>query len=619
MKTMKRLFLLVLTLLPIAAVAENWDYVRSSGQYYYGMGHGDSEKEAMDMALAELTSMIATHVSSDFTGLTNETSTNGQTDHKSQVLNCVKTYSQATLRNVEKWTKKKGGGFVAYCYMKRSELEKIYVERTAKAKDMVNRASEYLQAGKINMALQYYYWGYSLIRSLQRPNEVTDDEGRLLVNWIPMRIDEILSDISVSFDQVVDNEVDLFFYYKGKPVSSILFTYNDGRSSSCEGSAMDGRGMLEMIPDYETSTYHLNIEYQFKNQARGDDEMSSVLNVITPKVFPKAIHVVKAKGETTTEKAQAKTAKAADAAVGIHLNPKTSQLATNAKQQADVVAKVIDAIQRRSYSDANTFFTLDGIEAYNKLIAYGTGRVVGQPDIKFFKGVDDRVVARGMQMSFTFNNGKTKKTYVEDVVFTLNSDNKIESIAFGLGQVAENDILCKHAPGWTDETRELLMEFLENYKTAYCLKRIDYIRQIFADDAVIIIGNVARRNTALAGDRDRSLSLGGQEKINYNRYTKDEYLKNLERCFHRNEFINIKFTNNDIQWLEKYKDRPDTKELFAIQIGQEYSSSSYADKGYLFLLVNLTDHEQPQIKIRTWQPNEVDMSKIYNAGDFYSE
>ena len=37
------------------------------------------------------------------------------------------------------------------------------------------------------------------------------------------------------------------------------------------------------------------------------------------------------------------------------------------------------------------------------------------------------------------------------------------------------------------------MEFMENYKTAYCLKRFDYIRDIFADDAVIIVGNVAKR------------------------------------------------------------------------------------------------------------------------------
>ena len=486
---MKRLLLLMLTFLPLMAVAENWDYVCSSGQYYYGIGHGATEEEAKNAALAELSSMIAVHVSSDFTELTNEKNANGKIDHQSQVLNCVKTYSQVTLNNIVGWPEKKGNEWVYKCYMKRSELENIYKGRIAKAKDMVNRAAEALQAGKIDMALQYYYWGYSLIRSLQRPNEVTDGEGRLLVNWLPLRIDEILSDITVTFDKAENNEVDLLFYYKGKPVSSVDFTYNDGRSSSCDGAAKDGRGLLDMTPDYETSTYHLSIEYQFKNHARGDDEMRSVLNVITPKVFPKAVHVVKAKTTATAAKTRTKTPGAANA-VGIHLNPKASQLATDAARQADVVAKVVDAIQRRSYSDANRYFTID---------------------------------------------------------------------------------------------------------------------------------NVARRRTATTGDHDRSISMGGQEKITTNRYTKDEYLKNLDRCFRRNEFINIKFTNNDIQWLEKYKDRPDTRELFAIQIGQEYSSSTYADKGYLFLLVNLTDHDQPQIKVRTWQPNEVDMSKIYNAGDFYSE
>ena len=342
--------------------------------------------------------------------------------------------------------------------------------------------------------------------------------------------------------------------------------------------------------------------------------MQSVLNVITRKVFPKAAITVAGKG-AATKKVQHKTT---TDLTGIMLKPKASQLETNSTTQANAVQGVIDAIRQRQYSNANRFFTLDGLDTYNKLIAYGTGRIVGTPRLQFFKSANGKTVARGLQMSFSFSSG-TKKTFVEDVVFTLNQEGKIESVAFGLGQVAENDILCKHAPGWTDETRELLMEFLENYKTAYCLKRIDYIRDIFADDAVIIIGNVARRNTANRNDGDRSISIEGQEKINYNRYTKDEYLKNLERCFRRNEFVNIRFTNNDIQWLEKYKDRPDTKELFAIQIGQEYNSTSYGDKGYLFLLVNLTDHDLPQIKIRTWQPNEIDMSKVYNAGDFYNE
>lgn len=82
--------------------AQNWDYVRSSGEYYYGIGMGKTEVEADQAALAEITSQIATHVSSDFVQIDDMVNKNGQLDHKSKVLNCVKTYSQTTLTNTEK-------------------------------------------------------------------------------------------------------------------------------------------------------------------------------------------------------------------------------------------------------------------------------------------------------------------------------------------------------------------------------------------------------------------------------------------------------------------------------------------------------------------------------------
>jgi hypothetical protein len=39
--------------------------------------------------------------------------------------------------------------------------------------------------------------------------------------------------------------------------------------------------------------------------------------------------------------------------------------------------------------------------------------------------------------------------------------------------------------------------------------------------------------------------------------------------------------------------------------------------GYLFLLVDMTNREEPLIKIRTWQPSEITLDEWYNAGDFY--
>lgn len=604
---MRKLILgILLTVLPVTVMGQNWDYIRESGEYYYGVGHGVNETEASERAMADLVSMIATNVSSEFIGLMEEKNTNGDIDHKSRVLNCVKTYSTSTLTNVEKWVLGEEPNVTVRRYISRSEMAKIYEDRETKARDMVKIAGEALKKGKVDMALQYYYWAYSLIRSVQRPNMVKDGEGRVLMNWIPLKMESILSDVSVKFDRREGDCVDLLFNYQGKPVSSLEFTYSDGRSE-CQGSAKDGRGMIEMVPGYKTDTYHVNIEYEYKGQARGDAEMQSVLDVITKKVFKNAEMQVKG-----TSEAQPREAKMA--ATGVNLTPSQNQVVQKNDEYADIVAKVVKTIKTKNYSGAYKYFTLEGLEMYNKLVTYGTGRVVGTPNIKFFKSANGKVVARGLQMSFSFKSG-TKKTFVEDVVFTFDADKMINNVAFGLGQVAENDILCKYAPGWKDETREMIMEFMESYKTAYCLKRLDYIRSIFADDAIIIIGNVARPRRGQANYQERPISLEGQEVIKYNRYTKDEYLKNLERCFNRNEFINIRFSNNEVQWLEKYE----KEELFAIQIGQEYNSTTYGDKGYLFLLVDMTDHKSPQIKIRTWQPNEVSMDKLYNAGNFYRE
>lgn len=64
---MKRIgLILILYSIPFIVYAQNWDYIKSSGEYYYGESMATSEAEADKEALAQLVSMIAVHVSSDF-------------------------------------------------------------------------------------------------------------------------------------------------------------------------------------------------------------------------------------------------------------------------------------------------------------------------------------------------------------------------------------------------------------------------------------------------------------------------------------------------------------------------------------------------------------------------
>lgn len=602
--------------------AETWDHIRTSGDYYYGIGVAPTEEEADKAAMTDLVSQIATHVSSDFKQIDDVTNKNGKIEHQSRVLNCVKTYSQTTLTNAEKWGPEgKAPHITVRRYMKKEELARIFDNRIAKAKNMLAIAEECLENKKIDMALQYYYWAYSLIRSVQFPNEVKDERGRIIVDWIPVKIDQILSDISVSFDKKDGDFTDLFFYYKGEPVSSLEFSYSDGRTD-CQGLAKDGRGMIEMLPGYETDTYHLNIEYQYKSQSRGDAEMESVLGVITPKVFPKAsVRVNAPKGKHAGSQKSIAMSMPANLESSIKEQKSINDvpisspsLAFDFKLQSEVIEGIVNAISNKKYNNAHKYFTIDGLEMFNRLSGYGQARILDASNIRYFKRLNSKTIARGLKMSFSFN-GRRKKTFVEDVSFTFNEDNKIENVAFGLGDMTENAIFNSKA-SWSKEVREIIVSFMENYKTAYSLERLDYLRDIFADDAVIIVGNVVKKHTANPREKDgMAISLKGQDVIKYNRYSKDDYIAQLSRCFNRNDFINLRFTNHQIQWLDKYDDQ----KIFAINIRQEYNSSTYADDGYLFLLVDMTNQNEPLIKVRTWQPNEVAIEKLYNAGDFFND
>ena len=244
----------------VVSMGQSWEDIVYSGEYYYGEGFGKSQSEAKNMAMSELSNSIVSNVKSDFSMLTDETNNNGDIEHETRVHNVIESYSQVTLNNVKTLVMPNTaeGDFHVRCFMKRDELKKVFEGRIGKAKGFYNRANLYLNNNKIEMALRQYYWGYLLLCSLQYPNEVKDEKGNLLVVEIPNKIREILADIDVKFLERNGDNVDLGFTYKGKPVPSLKFFYNDG-TTNCPSDVKDGIGGLEMSAGYETEYYYIDI------------------------------------------------------------------------------------------------------------------------------------------------------------------------------------------------------------------------------------------------------------------------------------------------------------------------------------------------------------------------
>jgi hypothetical protein len=57
--------------------------------------------------------------------------------------------------------------------------------------------------------------------------------------------------------------------------------------------------------------------------------------------------------------------------------------------------------------------------------------------------------------------------------------------------------------------------------------------------------------------------------------------------------------------------------VYGIQIAQHYHSSNYADKGYLFLMLDLNDTLNPRIYVRSWQPEKNPDGSIIGLADFH--
>ena len=591
----------------VPTFSQSWNEIKhNSNVYLFGEGWGATVEEADQQALAALISKISVAVSSDFTITEDEMAINGSFDAKSYTNLKIQTYSSATLTNTERLVIDNNpdeahiGRFI-----KQSELNKIFEGRIRTLKEHIRLGMSAEENRKIDDALRNYYWAYSLLKSVQRPAEVqyTDEEtGKNIhpLTWIPERMDNIFDDLEIEIATNDGTNVDLMFTHKGKPVSSLDFTYFDGRNWSNIASAKNGRGTMEFSPNMVPENIVINYEYAYRGQAHINQEIKSVLNVIKVGSFRGSRVNLQTRKEkpSTTDKTD------------VQLKPASKKNATispvaDEKPYREVLSKVIATIKDKSYNAVKDYFTEDGKDMFKRLIQYGSARILNTNDCAFYQ-FDDNVVARSIQMSFSFKKG-IRTNFVEDVVFTFNKDGKIDCIAFGLDAKAKNDIMNRGA--WSIEARQTIMEFLENYKTAYALERIDYLRSVFDDDAVIIVGHVARRLEAVNSHKDAPVTYRNNKYVRRTQYSKEQYLKNLEACFRSNEFVNIRFANNDVR---KAKDG----EEYGIQIKQDYYSTNYGDEGYLYIQVDLNDRKEPIIKVRTWQPEPDPEVGLFGLGNF---
>ena len=141
------------------------------------------------------------------------------------------------------------------------------------------------------------------------------------------------------------------------------------------------------------------------------------------------------------------------------------------------------------------------------------------------------------------------------------------------------------------DNRRMILNYCEHLRTSYTTKDIDFLRQVFSDQALIIVGNVVK-----TADNNSAAGIEGDEKVTFSLKTKKQYLERLEMVFAANKKIDVKFTDFRI------KRHPTMEGIYGVSMKQKYTSDRYSDDGYLFILWDFRNKSMPLIHVRTWQP-----------------
>ncbi len=192
-------------------------------------------------------------------------------------------------------------------------------------------------------------------------------------------------------------------------------------------------------------------------------------------------------------------------------------------------------------------------------------------------------------------------TYQEAIV-EFDSQGKLTDFRLALdAQLSES---LEHCGSVVEKEKQMIiMQQIERFRTAYNQKDIDVINRYFSDDALIITGKVV---TVRPSADNNFVS----QKVEYTKQNKEQYIRNLKKAFLRNKWINVKFSEigdngeeGGCAGITRSKVDPN---MYGVRLHQEWSSSTYSDEGYLFLLWEFPDDGgDPIIHVRTWQPEWV--------------
>ncbi len=635
MKTVKLVLSFIFLLFGSIAYAQDIDNIEAnlktmdkiindSEHYLHETAKAESYEKAIDKALGMLARQIMTNVQSESTMVMKEENLNGEITSSITFSNVTNTISDVSMSGYQSLMvgkpTKKTNKYTAFVYisaeraskivedLKQAEIEEA-LERKKKLDNNVNfyytQGLNSLEKLRIGNALKFFYSGYIISSGTQATID-RDGEQPADVVFIQL-LDETLHNISIiceDEDNLGKNPTiykkQLGFYYHTsdnvlKKLDGLDFKYNDGNKYVNGAHVRDGISIAELRRDL--NNIQLSCIYAF--------DINELDPVVREALESKTIKTLSISSADKTVECHLETTPKVEFDGEIATFEEETDPIQSVKEQdisrfdhlTDIMIDIEDAIRNNKYNSVKPYFTENGFDCFDKLIRYGNASIIETPYRYDFIDFGDLIICRSITMQFKFKNNKQ---FVENVTFRFNKEDQIESLAFTLTDIAQHDIMDNE--DWSRDSKITLLTFMEDYQTAYALKRFDYLEQIFSDNALIISGYKVMKK--IDGD-----GIKYKNQIHLDTLSKSQYMAKLRRHFGNKEYINLNFTETDFTQASSLKD------IFGIRLRQEYYSSNYSDEGYLFLLVDLRE-ELPVIHVRAWQEDKLPLKKLISLRNF---
>jgi len=495
-------------------------------------------------------------------------------------------------------------------YISKADFAKICSRREEKINRYISDGLSAEEQMRYGIALRYYYWAMMLCHS--HPNgaglkfKYDGVNSVPTYHWLHKHTEDLLHGIVIQpkrQEKTDDDQFILFITNGSDRVDGLDFQYTNGNGYA-KGTTENGLSYIKMVhPDMDN--VKIQIELENKNIAKSfDADVYRVMDKLDEQiVFADAVRYVnigKAKKMKSLDefKTGYNTANASVERSEQFLDALSSPHAEIAKVMAEI-EKTLTKKGGAKAADIEPYFTSEGMDMMRRLLAYGKVSIVGKTSYKFID-FGDEVICRSIPMQFDFARNTS---FMRNIAFRFDKKtNKVKSIAFRLTDITESQILGKEM--WSENARLTLINFIEDYQTAYALQRREYLEQIYSESALIVVGSVLK-NTK----KTDNVLLKEEVKVKYDTLSKSQYMTRLNNVFDNNEFVNLNFTNTSFNTVNGKQN------VIGVQLRQEYFSSSYTDVGYLFLMVDLRG-KLPVIEVRTWQPNETPVDELIDNSSF---